>query len=118
MTADSWTSKSPTTSRPSTPSTARCLTACTVSSSRPAHRRRSRSPTTCRPTGLPNRRINVGAWKHGISIYGWKTSGDGGLTDRPPQLRTGAGTIRLRTDHADAITDDELRALAHQALGC
>ena len=67
---------------------------------------------------LGNRRLNVGAWNHGISIYGWKSTGDGGLTDRHPQLRAGAGTIRLRTDQADAVTDDELRALAHQALGC
>jgi hypothetical protein len=63
------------------------------------------------------RRLNVAAWKHGISIYGWKASGDGGLTDRHPELRTGAGTIRLRTDQAVAVTDDELRALAGEALG-
>ena len=65
-----------------------------------------------------NHRLNVGAWKHGISIYGWKSTGDGGLTDRHPELRTGADTIRLRTDQAGTVTDDELRALAHQALGC
>jgi uncharacterized protein YdhG (YjbR/CyaY superfamily) len=62
-------------------------------------------------------RLNVAAWRHGISIYGWKASGDGGLSDRHPELRTGAGTIQLRTDQADAVSDDEFRALARHVLG-
>jgi uncharacterized protein YdhG (YjbR/CyaY superfamily) len=63
------------------------------------------------------RRLSVGAWAHGISIYGWQASGDGGLTERHPELRSGRGTIRLRTDQAAEIGDEEIRALARTVLG-
>ena len=62
------------------------------------------------------RRLNVAAWRHGVSIYGWKTHGDGGLTHRHPEVQTSTGTIQLRTDQADEISDDELRELARAAL--
>lgn len=64
-----------------------------------------------------NRRLHVAAWQHGISLYGWKTAGDGGFTRRHPELQTSTGTIRLRTDQAASITDDEIRDLARAALG-
>ena len=65
---------------------------------------------------LRKRRLHVAAWAHGISIYGWKAQGDGGFTRRHPQVRTSTGTIRLRTDQAATIADDEIRKLARAAL--
>jgi uncharacterized protein YdhG (YjbR/CyaY superfamily) len=62
------------------------------------------------------RRLHVGAWKHGISLYGWQQGGDAGFTSRHPGLRTGKGTIRLRPEDAEGIADDELRDLARAAL--
>jgi hypothetical protein len=62
------------------------------------------------------RRLNVGAWNHGVSIYGWKATGDGGLISRHPEVESGRGTIQLRSDHADEISDEEIRALARTAL--
>jgi hypothetical protein len=62
------------------------------------------------------RRLHVGAWQHGISIYGWKQGRDGGFTDRHPELRTSKGTIRLRPQDAAAIADDELGGLVGGAL--
>jgi uncharacterized protein YdhG (YjbR/CyaY superfamily) len=62
------------------------------------------------------RRLYVGAWKHGVSIYGWQEGRDAGFTSRHPGLRTGKGTIRLRSDDAAAIPDDELRDLVRAAL--
>ena len=62
------------------------------------------------------RRLCVGAWQHGISIYGWQQDRDAGFTDRHPELRTSKGTIRLRPQDAAGITDDELRDLARAAL--
>jgi hypothetical protein len=62
------------------------------------------------------RRLYVGAWQHGISIYGWGQGRDGGFTERHPGLRTGKGTIRLRPQDAAAIPDEELSALVGAAL--
>jgi hypothetical protein len=62
------------------------------------------------------RRLYVGAWKHGISLYGWQAGRDGGLTARHPELISGKATLRLRHDTADAIPDSELRELARSAL--
>jgi uncharacterized protein YdhG (YjbR/CyaY superfamily) len=62
------------------------------------------------------RRLFLGAWKHGISIYGWQQGQDAGFSDRHPDLRTGKGTIQLRPEDAAAIPDDELRDLARVAL--
>jgi uncharacterized protein YdhG (YjbR/CyaY superfamily) len=71
--------------------------------------------------GLPtytvgNSRLHLGVWAHGVSIYGWKRRGDGGFTQRHPELQSSTGTIRLRPADAAAIADDELRALARAAL--
>jgi uncharacterized protein YdhG (YjbR/CyaY superfamily) len=62
-------------------------------------------------------RLYLGAWKHGLSIYGWQAGRDAGFTDRHPELKSGAGTIRLRPADATTITDDELLALFRSALG-
>jgi uncharacterized protein YdhG (YjbR/CyaY superfamily) len=62
------------------------------------------------------RRLYVGAWKHGVSLYGWQDGRDAGFTARHPELRSGKATIRLRTQDAAEIPDDELRDLARAAL--
>ena len=62
------------------------------------------------------RRLYVGAWKHGVSIYGWQQGGDAGFTTRHPALRKGKGTIQLRPEDADRISDDEFRELVRTAL--
>ena len=63
-----------------------------------------------------NRRLYLGAWKHGVSIYGWPQDRDGGFTARHPELRTSKGTIQLRPEDAAGISDDELRDLVRAAL--
>jgi uncharacterized protein YdhG (YjbR/CyaY superfamily) len=62
-------------------------------------------------------RLHLGAWKHGISVYGWKQGGDTSFTARHPGLRTSTGTIRLRPEDAAAIPDEEFRDLVRSALG-
>jgi hypothetical protein len=62
------------------------------------------------------RRLFVGVWQHGVSVYGWQQGRDGGFTDRHPEIQTGKGTIRLRPEDAADIGDDELRDLARAAL--
>ena len=62
------------------------------------------------------RRLYVGAWQHGISIYGWQQDHDAGFTARHPELRTSKGTIKLRPQDAAAISDDELVGLVSAAL--
>ena len=62
------------------------------------------------------RRLYVGAWQHGISIYGWGQGHDGGFIARHPELRTSKGTIKLRPQDAAAIADDELGGLVGAAL--
>ena len=71
--------------------------------------------------GMPSyrvggRRLNIGVWKHGVSIYGWRADRDGGFVVRHPELSSGKGTIRIRPGDAETITDDELRALLGGAL--
>jgi hypothetical protein len=63
-----------------------------------------------------HRRIFVGAWQHGVSIYGWQQGRDAGFTSRHPALLTGKATIRLRPEDADAIPDGEFSDLARAAL--
>ena len=62
------------------------------------------------------RRLYVGVWKHGVSLYGWPQGQDAGFTTRHPELRTSKGTIRLRPEDAADIADDELAALIRTAL--
>ena len=62
------------------------------------------------------RRLHVGAWAHGISLYGWPQGNDAGFTERHPELLSGKATIRLRPQDAAAIADDELLGLFSAAL--
>ena len=62
------------------------------------------------------RRLNLGVWKHGVSVYGWRGDNDGGFVERHPGLWNGKGTIRIRPREAEGITDEELRGLLGGAL--
>jgi uncharacterized protein YdhG (YjbR/CyaY superfamily) len=62
------------------------------------------------------RRLFVGVWKHGLSVYGWDQGCDAGFIARHPELKTSKGTIQLRPKDAAGITDEELRDLVHAAL--
>jgi uncharacterized protein YdhG (YjbR/CyaY superfamily) len=61
-------------------------------------------------------RLYLGEWKHGVSIYGWQQGRDGGFVERHPELKKSKGTIQLRPESANAITDDELRDLVRAAF--
>jgi hypothetical protein len=62
------------------------------------------------------RRLCVGVWKHGLSLYGWRHGGGGGFADRHPELMTSTGTLQLRPTDATEITDDEFRDLVSATL--
>jgi uncharacterized protein YdhG (YjbR/CyaY superfamily) len=62
------------------------------------------------------RRLYLGVWKHGVSIYGWKEGDATSFTARHPELRTSKGTIRLRAEDGARIADDELASLVRAAL--
>jgi uncharacterized protein YdhG (YjbR/CyaY superfamily) len=62
------------------------------------------------------RRLFIGVWKHGVSIYGFEQGRDAGFTARHPELRTSKGTIQLRPGDAAAIPDDEFRDLLRATL--
>jgi hypothetical protein len=63
-----------------------------------------------------SRRLSVGAWKHGVSVYGFRKDNDGGFVARHPNLASGRGTIRIGFSDAEEISDDELRGLVGGAL--
>jgi len=63
------------------------------------------------------RSMNVGVWKHGISIYGWGNQKNLSLLRRHPELSSGKGTLRITRDVADDIRDAELVELVRGALG-
>ena len=62
------------------------------------------------------RRLHVGAWKHGLSLYGWEHGRDGGFAKRHPELDNGRGTLRLPRQVAVQLPDEELRALVAAVL--
>jgi|HubBroStandDraft_5_1064220.scaffolds.fasta_scaffold01495_2 hypothetical protein len=62
------------------------------------------------------RRLHLGVWKHGVSLYGWQKDNDGGFVGRHPELKTSTGTIRLRPHDAAEIADDEFADLIRAAL--
>jgi uncharacterized protein YdhG (YjbR/CyaY superfamily) len=71
--------------------------------------------------GIPTYRsksgqLHLGAWKHGISIYGWKRRGDGGFLARHPELQTSTGTIRLQSKAEETVSDDDICDLVRAAL--
>jgi hypothetical protein len=63
-----------------------------------------------------DRRLFLGVWKHGVSIYGWQQDEDGGFVARHPDLKTSTGTIRLGPQDAATISDEEFLALFRSAL--
>jgi len=63
------------------------------------------------------RRLHLGVWKHGVSVYGWRKDDDGGFVARHPALKTSTGTLRLRPEDAAAISDEEFLGLFRGALG-
>lgn len=63
-----------------------------------------------------NRKLFMGAWRHGISLYGWPAGQDGGFAARHPALLSGKRTMRLRPADAEQIPDAELRDFLRDAL--
>jgi len=68
---------------------------------------------TCK---VSDRRLHVGAWKHGLSIYGWQHGPADAFASCHPALKTSKGTLRLGPDDVAAISDDELSDLVRVAL--
>lgn len=66
---------------------------------------------------LGERRLHVGVWKHGLSLYGWSADRSGGFCDRYPQLCGDKGTLKLPHQDAAAIPDEHLRDLVRAVLG-
>jgi len=64
---------------------------------------------------IGRRRLNVGVWKHGISLY-VSPKRDGGFSGRHPELAAGKGTIKLRPQDAMRIPDAELQDLVRAAV--
>ncbi|MEV6969871.1 DUF1801 domain-containing protein [Hamadaea sp. NPDC051192] len=62
------------------------------------------------------RRLYLGSWQHGVSLYGWGADRDGGFLARHPELKSGKGTIKLRPEAAAEIDDSEFRDLVRAAL--
>ena len=63
------------------------------------------------------RRLNVGVWKHGVSLYGWRKDTPTAFLARHPKLLTSTGTIRLTPEDGAALSDDEIREVIASALG-
>jgi len=64
-----------------------------------------------------NRSLNVGAWKHGVSIYGFPDEGALSILEGHPERFSGKGTLRITHAVADDISDEELIQLVRSALG-
>ena len=64
---------------------------------------------------IGRRRLNVGIWQHGLSLY-VSPNRDGGFSARHPELAAGKGTIKLTPQDAMRIPDAELQDLARAAL--
>jgi uncharacterized protein YdhG (YjbR/CyaY superfamily) len=65
---------------------------------------------------IGKRRLHLGAWQHGVSLYGWKKDRAAAFLARHPELRTSTGTIRLRPEDAAALPEAELVELIRAAL--
>ncbi len=65
---------------------------------------------------LAGRKLYVGVWKHGLSLYGWSQGGDGGFVERHPELKKSKGTIQLTADAAAQLSDAELKKLVRAVL--
>jgi uncharacterized protein YdhG (YjbR/CyaY superfamily) len=64
-----------------------------------------------------DRRLIVGAWRHGLSVYGWDGTAPSAYAARHPGLDNGRGTLRLPFREAAAASDDDLRELVQALLG-
>jgi hypothetical protein len=64
---------------------------------------------------IGRRRLNVGVWQRGLSLY-VSPNRDGGFSVRHPELAAGKGTIKLRPADAAGIPDAELQDLIRAAL--
>lgn len=64
---------------------------------------------------IGRRRLNIGAWKHGLSLYA-APGRDGGFSERHPGLASGRGTIKLKPEDAAGIPDAEFRDLIRATL--
>ena len=53
---------------------------------------------------IGRRRLNVGVWRHGLSLY-VSPNRDGGFSARHPELAAGKGTIKLSPGDAARIPD-------------
>ena len=62
------------------------------------------------------RRLFVGTWKHGLSVYGWHADHDAGFSARHPEFLASKATIRLRPQDAAGLGDDELRGFLRATL--
>ncbi len=62
------------------------------------------------------RKLHVGVWQHGVSIYGWGRGRDTGFTSRHPTLVSGKRTIRMRPQDSAHVDDQELRDLIRATL--
>jgi uncharacterized protein YdhG (YjbR/CyaY superfamily) len=72
--------------------------------------------------GIPSywvgkRKLYVGVWRHGLSVYGWPQGGEREFMARYPALKTSKGIIQIRPRDATEISDGELLELVHAALG-
>jgi uncharacterized protein YdhG (YjbR/CyaY superfamily) len=63
------------------------------------------------------RKLYVGVWKHGLSVYGWPQGSERDFVGRHPELKTSKGTIQIRPRDAAGLSDGELLELVHAALG-
>jgi Domain of unknown function (DU1801) len=61
------------------------------------------------------RRLNIGVWKHGLSVY-VSPKRDGGFSARHPGLASGKGTLKLRPADAARISDADFQDLIRAAL--
>lgn len=64
-----------------------------------------------------DRRLYMGAWKHGVSLYGWPDDGALSILGRHPELSSGRGTLKITHAVAEDISDGELVELFRTALG-
>ncbi len=63
-----------------------------------------------------SRRLHVGIWSHGLSLYGWRADADAGFLERHRELWTDKGTLKLTPAAAQGIPDEELGAFLAATL--
>lgn len=65
---------------------------------------------------MGRRRLYLGVWAHGVSLYGWPQGRDGGFAEHHPGLLSGKATLRIGPQDAAAISDEEFSGLFRAAL--